>query len=57
MKQSFDPISNHPSGSQSRRAERLRKRLRELNARGEKELAAVMQNIERAKAAFRSHKR
>ena len=56
MKQPFDPISNHQSGGQSRRAERLRKRLRELNARSEKELANVMQNIERAKAAFRNRK-
>lgn len=56
MKQPKDPISRDTPG-QTRRAERLRKRLREINARGEKELAAVLENIERAKAAFRSRKR
>ena len=37
-----------------RRKGRLQQRLKELNARGEQELASLMENIEKIKAAFRS---
>jgi hypothetical protein len=44
--------SDHPAS----RKRRLQARLRELNARGEQELSAIMNSIEQAKNTFRSKK-
>ncbi len=56
MKSNKVPDKPIAKSNDSRRARRLRSRLREINARGEKELAAIFDHIEKAKAAFRAKK-
>lgn len=45
---------NTSTDKPQRRKGRLQQRLREINAMGEKELAAILETIEKAKAAFRA---
>jgi hypothetical protein len=56
VKKSSTPKGRQAKDSNSLRAGRLRKRIREINDRGEKELAAIFDSIEKAKAAFRGQK-
>ncbi|HEY5138001.1 MAG TPA: hypothetical protein VIJ25_01585 [Methylococcales bacterium] len=48
----IDPNAHHADKPRTRKG-RLQKRLREINALGEQELAAIMENLEKIKAAFR----
>jgi hypothetical protein len=43
-----------PPDQPKQRQKRLSKRLREINARGEQELATIMDTIEKIKARYRS---
>ncbi len=56
MRQERNIKQNTPQENNSRRAVRLRKRLGEINTNGEKELAAIFDSIEKAKAVFRIKK-
>lgn len=55
MKKNRSTANNVPTAEDSR-ASRLKRRLRDINKRGEKELVAIRESIERAKAAFRAQK-